>query len=71
MDREGELAVLKSLLHYSETKSTALTDVPWKNPVSAYACPDRHGREEQVLIRARPLVWGESIQNPGVRGDVG
>jgi hypothetical protein len=35
VDRAGEIAILKSLLHYSETKSTALTDRPWQNPVSA------------------------------------
>ncbi|MEA2789035.1 MAG: hypothetical protein QOG73_1441 [Acetobacteraceae bacterium] len=64
MDRAGEIAILKSLLHYSETKSTALTDRPWQNPVSAYTCPDRHRREEQVLIRARPLVWGLSCDWP-------
>jgi phenylpropionate dioxygenase-like ring-hydroxylating dioxygenase large terminal subunit len=64
VDRAGEIAILKSLLHYSETKSTALADRPWQNPVSAYTCPDRHRREEQVLIRARPLVWGLSCDWP-------
>jgi phenylpropionate dioxygenase-like ring-hydroxylating dioxygenase large terminal subunit len=64
VDRAGELAILKSLLHYSQTKSTAMVDEPWQNPVSAYMCPDRHRREEQVLIRARPLVWGLSCDWP-------
>jgi hypothetical protein len=64
MDRAGELAILKSLLHYSQTKSTAMADDLWQNPVSAYTCPDRHRREEQVLIRVRPLVWGLSCDWP-------
>ena len=64
VDRAAELAILHSLLHYAETKTTALADSAWENPVSAYICPDRHRREEAVLIRGRPLVWGLSCDWP-------
>jgi hypothetical protein len=64
VDREAEIAILQSLLHYAETKTTALTDSAWQNPVSAYTCPDRHHQEEALLIRARPLVWGLSCDWP-------
>lgn len=60
MDHAGEVEVLKRLLNYAETRTTALADAPWRNDVSAYVCPDRHKREEEVLIRGRPIVMGMS-----------
>jgi phenylpropionate dioxygenase-like ring-hydroxylating dioxygenase large terminal subunit len=64
MDRAKELGILKSLLHYDETGTTAMADAPWENEVSAYNCPDRHQQEEQVLIRQRPVVMGLSCDWP-------
>jgi phenylpropionate dioxygenase-like ring-hydroxylating dioxygenase large terminal subunit len=64
VDREAEIAILQSLLQYSDTKTTTLADSAWQNPVSAYTCPDRHRQEEALLIRGRPLVWGLSCDWP-------
>lgn len=60
MDRATEISLLKKLLHYVENKTTAMADAPWENPVTAYTCPERHSREEEILIRKRPLVMGLS-----------
>ncbi len=64
MDRAAEINILKKLLHYAETKSTAMADAPWYNDVSAYTCPQRHASEEKLLIRQRPLVMGLSCDWP-------
>jgi phenylpropionate dioxygenase-like ring-hydroxylating dioxygenase large terminal subunit len=64
MDRATEIALLKKLLHYLDTKTTAMADAPWRNEVTAYTSPERHRREEEVLIRKRPLVMGLSCDWP-------
>jgi phenylpropionate dioxygenase-like ring-hydroxylating dioxygenase large terminal subunit len=60
MDRVAEISLLKKLLHYVDTKTTSMAAAPWRNDVTAYTCPERHRREEEVLIRGRPLVMGLS-----------
>jgi len=64
MDRAAEISLLKKLLHYVDTKTTSLADAPWRNEVTAYTCPERHKREEELLIRGRPLVMGLSCDWP-------
>ena len=64
MDRATEIGLLKRLLNYLETKTTAMSDAPWYNEVSAYVCPERHRREEEILFRKRPLVVGLSCDWP-------
>jgi len=67
MDRAAEINLLKKLLHYVDTETTSLADAPWRNDVRAYTCLGRHKREEEILIRGRPLVMGLSCDwpNPG------
>jgi len=67
MDRGAQISILKRLLRYVDTKTTAMADAPWRNEVSAYTSLERHKREEEVLIRKRPLVMGLSCewQKPG------
>lgn len=60
MDRASQVALLKRLLHYVDTKTTSLADAPWRNEVKAYSCPERLKREEKVLFRRTPLVMGLS-----------
>jgi phenylpropionate dioxygenase-like ring-hydroxylating dioxygenase large terminal subunit len=64
MDKAGEIQLLETLLDYVESGTTAMAEAPWRNPVTAYTCPDRHSREEAILIRGRPLVWGLSCDWP-------
>lgn len=64
MDRATEISLLKTLLHYVDTKSTSMADAPWENEVTAYTCPERHKREEEILIRQRPLIMGLSCDWP-------
>ena len=64
MDRAAQIGLLKDLLHYLDTKTTAMSDAPWRNEVTAYTCKERHKREEEILIRNRPLVMGLSCDWP-------
>ena len=62
MDRAAEITLLKTLLHYIDTKTTAMAEAPWHNEVTAYTCPERHKREEEILIRKRPLRDGAFLR---------
>lgn len=64
MDRARQISLLKTLLTYVDTKTTSMTEAPWRNDVTAYTCPERHKREEEILIRRRPLVMGLSCDWP-------
>jgi phenylpropionate dioxygenase-like ring-hydroxylating dioxygenase large terminal subunit len=64
MDRAAEIGLLKTLLNYLDTNTTAMSEAPWYNEVSAYVCPERHRREEEILLRKRPLVLGLSCDWP-------
>ena len=64
MDRATEIGLLKTLLNYLDTKTTAMSEAPWYNEVSAYVCPERHKREGEILLRKRPLVLGLSCDWP-------
>ncbi|MEZ5854406.1 MAG: aromatic ring-hydroxylating dioxygenase subunit alpha [Hyphomicrobiaceae bacterium] len=64
MDRAGEIKLLKKLLNYIDTGTTAMAPAPWQNPVTAYTCPERHKAEEKILIRGRPIVMGFSCDWP-------
>ncbi len=64
MDRATEINILKTLMTYVDTKTTSMADAPWENEVTAYTCPERHKREEELLIRKRPVVMGLSCDWP-------
>lgn len=60
MDRATEIAILKRLLDYVDTGTTAMADAPWENHVTAYTCEKRLARETDLLFRQHPLVMGLS-----------
>ena len=60
MDRATQTALLKRLLIYVETKTTALAAAPWLNDVSAYHSRERAEREQAALFRQRPVLMGLS-----------
>src|SRR5262245_10200593 len=62
MDRQGQIDLLKRLLHYVETRTTTLADAPWRNDVSVYADPEHLAREQQQLFREYPLLVGFASQ---------
>lgn len=58
MDRGLQVRLLKRLLHYVDTGTTALADAPWRNEVRAYTDPERLCKEQDVLFRRYPLLMG-------------
>jgi phenylpropionate dioxygenase-like ring-hydroxylating dioxygenase large terminal subunit len=62
MDRATEIALCKKLLHYVDTRTTALAAAPWENSVDAFASPERLAREQQTLFRDYPLLMGISSE---------
>ena len=50
--------LLKRLLHYVDTRTTAMADSPWRNEVSVFTCAERFAEEQRVLFRKHPLVMG-------------
>jgi phenylpropionate dioxygenase-like ring-hydroxylating dioxygenase large terminal subunit len=68
MDRQDQIGLLRRLLHYVETGTTALADAPWYNDVSVYADPAHLAREERILFRRYPILMGFASEwaAPGV-----
>jgi len=62
MDRQQQIALLKRLLHYLDSKTTALADAPWRNEVAVYCDRAHADRERQLLFRQRPLLMGFASQ---------
>ena len=62
MNRVDQIALLKRLLHYLDTKTTHMADAPWSNSVTVYTDPAWAAREQQLLFRERPLLMGFSSQ---------
>jgi len=58
MDRQGQIDLLKRLLHYVDTRTTHLADEPWHNDVTVYTDPQRFAHEQEVLFRQHPLLMG-------------
>jgi len=58
MNRHEQVGLLKRLLHYVETGTTALADAPFENDVSEYADPAHLALEERILFRRHPILMG-------------
>src|SRR5262249_32868342 len=58
MNRQQQVALLKRLLHYVDTRTTALADAPWCNDVTVYTDPGHLARERQFLFRQHPILIG-------------
>ena len=58
MDRAAQIGVLKKLLHYIDTGTTAMAEAPWYNEVTAYTCAERHKRERDPRPRVRRSLPG-------------
>jgi len=58
MDRHEQVGLLKRLIHYVESETTALADAPWENDVAVYADPAQFSREARILFRQHPILLG-------------
>jgi phenylpropionate dioxygenase-like ring-hydroxylating dioxygenase large terminal subunit len=64
MDRQQQIDLLKRLLHYLDSRSTALAEAPWRNDVAVYSDPQHAARERSGLFRQWPLLMGFASQWP-------
>ena len=58
MSRQDQISLLKRLLHYVDTRTTAMADAPWRNEVSVYTDPEHLAEEQRILFRQHPIVMG-------------
>jgi len=58
MDRQGQISLLRRLLQYVDSRTTAMADAPWYNDVPVYSSPAHLAREQEVLFRRYPLLMG-------------
>lgn len=67
MSRQQQINLLKRLLNYVETRTTAMADAPWRNDTSVYVDPHHFDRERRILFRRYPLLMGfaSSWAKPG------
>lgn len=67
MRQPEQIALLKRLMHYVDTKTTFMADAPYRNPVTVYTDPARLAREQRDLFRREPLLmgFGSELAKPG------
>ena len=64
MRRPDQLEQARKLLGYLDTRSTALADGVYRNPVSDYTCPRQLAEERERFFRRGPLFIGLSCLLP-------
>ena len=64
MDQGRQVAHLRQLLHYLDTKTTAMAGSEYRNPVSDYTCRQQLAAERETLFRRHPLLMGLGAEIP-------
>ena len=67
LDQGYQVAQLRQLLHYLDTKTTAMAESEYRNPVTDYTCREQLAAEREQLFRRHPLLMGlgNEIPEPG------
>ena len=58
MRHQDQVAEAGKLLSYLDTRTTAMADSVYRNPVSDYTCPRQAGIEREFLFRRGPINIG-------------
>lgn len=64
MQHRDQVEQAGKLLAYLSTRTTAMADGVYRNPVSDYTCPQQAAREREVFFRRSPLAIGLSCLLP-------
>ncbi len=64
MRREDQIIQAKKLLAYLDSRSTALAETIYRNPVSGYTCPQQAARERELFFRKGVINIGLSCLLP-------
>jgi hypothetical protein len=67
MRHQDRVAEASKLLSYLDTRTTAMADNVYRNPVSNYTCPHQAALEREMLFRRGPINIGLGflLPNPG------
>ena len=67
LDQGFQVAQLRQLLHFLDTRTTAMADAVYRNPVTDYTCREQLASERNLLFRRHPLLMGlgNEISEPG------
>jgi hypothetical protein len=64
MQREEQVEQARKLLAYLQSRTTAMADRVYQNPVRDYTCPHRFAQERELFFRRSPLLIGLSCLLP-------
>ena len=64
MRRQDQIAKARKLLSHIDTRTTALADSVYRNPVTDYTCPRQAARERQLFFEDGPINIGLSALLP-------
>ena len=67
MRHQDQVAEARKLLSYLDTRTTAMAESVYRNPVSDYSCLRQAGIEREFLFRRGPINIGLGwlLPNPG------
>lgn len=67
MRHQDQVAQARKLLSFLDTRTTALAQAVYRNPVADYICPEQAARERELLFRRGPIMIGLGclVPNPG------
>jgi phenylpropionate dioxygenase-like ring-hydroxylating dioxygenase large terminal subunit len=67
MRHQDQVAEARKLLSYLDTRTTAMAESVYRNPVSNYTCPRQAALEGEILFRRGPINIGLGclLPNPG------
>ena len=67
MRLQDQITQARKLLSSLDTRTTAMADSIYRDPVSDYTCPQQAAREREVFIRRGPISLGLGclLPNPG------
>ena len=68
MSRQDQINLLKRLLHYVETRTTAMADSPWRNEVSVYTDASASPRNSGFCFAS--IRWSWALLRTGPRRGV-
>ncbi len=64
MLHQDQVEQARKLLHYLESRTTAMADGVYRNPVGDYICPKQAAQERELFFRRGPFVLGLSCLLP-------
>ena len=65
MDRATQVELIRRIFGYMDSRSTAMAEEVYLNPVTDYTCRDQARRERDQLFGRQPMLLAHSSELPG------